>query len=71
MTAGTCWLNTTVRSSSTNTPAVPVLSSIDAGTTLGAVENPDHIEPIAIDRRTLPPGEYTSDGYDVRQVIEG
>ena len=40
------------------------------GTTLEPVENPDHVESIAIDRRTIPPGEYTSGGYEARQVID-
>ncbi|MGH8650453.1 MAG: DUF6444 domain-containing protein [Burkholderiales bacterium] len=41
-----------------------------AGTTLEWVANPDRIEPIAIDRRTIPPGPYSGAGYDARQVID-
>lgn len=40
------------------------------GTTLEPVEDPDHIEPIAVDRRTIPPGQYKSAGYEARQVID-
>src|SRR5439155_25455338 len=40
------------------------------GTTLLPVENPDHVENIAIDRRTIPPGHYTNGGYEARQVID-
>jgi len=40
------------------------------GTTLQPVENPDHVENIAIDRRTIPPGHYTNGGYEARQVID-
>jgi len=40
------------------------------GTTLQKVENPDHIEPIVVDRRTIPRGTYTDIGFDARQVID-
>jgi len=40
------------------------------GTTLEPVEKPDCVESIAIDRRTLPPGQYENDGYEARQVID-
>ena len=40
-----------------------------AGTTLEKEKNPDRIEPIAVDRSTLPQGEYQSVGYEARQVI--
>jgi len=40
------------------------------GNTLEWTAEPDRIEPIAIDRRTIPPGKYTSAGHDARQVIE-
>jgi len=40
------------------------------GTTLEKVENPDHIETLEIDRRSLPRGSYTHAGFDVRQVID-
>ncbi len=40
------------------------------GKTLKAVENPDEIIPIEIDRRSLPRGgQYTSDGFEKRQVF--
>jgi transposase len=41
-----------------------------AGSTLEWVDKPDRIEPIAIDRRTIPPGRYTTAGYDARQVVD-
>jgi transposase len=40
------------------------------GTTLEPVDNPDQIEDIAVDRRTIPPGRYKSAGYEARQVID-
>lgn len=40
------------------------------GTTLKPFEDPDQIENIAIDRRTLPPGEYKSASYEARQVVD-
>ena len=40
------------------------------GTTLKPVDDPDHIEPIALDRRTIPPGSYQNAGYEARQVID-
>lgn len=40
------------------------------GSTLTKVENPDDIIPLKIDRRTIPPGRYTVEGYDARQVID-
>jgi transposase len=40
------------------------------GSTLHPVDNPDHIEHIAIDRRTIPSGHYHSGGYEARQVID-
>jgi len=40
------------------------------GTTLESVEDPDQIENIAVDRRTIPPGSYRSAGYEARQVID-
>jgi len=40
------------------------------GTTLEPVDNPDQIENIAVDRRTIPPGQYTNAGYEARQVID-
>jgi transposase len=40
------------------------------GSTLHPVDNPDHIEHIAIDRRTIPSGKYRSGGYEARQVID-
>lgn len=40
------------------------------GTTLQPVEDPDHIENIAIDRRTIPPGRYRNAGFEARQVLD-
>ena len=40
------------------------------GTTLKKVENPDSIEAIKIDKRTIPAGNYTDVGYDSRQVFD-
>lgn len=40
------------------------------GTTLEQIANPDRIETLEIDRRTLPRGNYTSVGFDTRQVID-
>lgn len=40
------------------------------GTTLEPVDNPDQIENIAVDRRTIPPGQYKKTGYEARQVID-
>lgn len=41
-----------------------------AGVTLQPVAEPDFIEAIAIDRRSLPPGNYQVSGDERRQVIE-
>src|SRR3990167_2722053 len=40
------------------------------GTTLHKIANPQRIEKIAIDRRTIPRGTYTSAGYESRQVFD-
>ena len=40
------------------------------GTTLEKVDDPDIIEPIPIDRRTLPAGQYHEVGYQARQVFD-
>lgn len=40
------------------------------GTTLAREPHPDRIEPLAIDRRALPPGRYHPAGYEARQVID-
>jgi transposase len=40
------------------------------GTTLRKVDDPDIIEPIPIDRRTLPAGRYHEMGYESRQVFD-
>ncbi|WP_428357487.1 IS66 family transposase [Methyloprofundus sp.] len=40
------------------------------GTTLQKIENPDEIEVITLDRRTLPKGQYTEDGFETRQVFD-
>ena len=40
------------------------------GTTLVKVDNPDDVTFIKIDRRTLPVGNYTTDGFETRQVFD-
>ena len=40
------------------------------GTTLTKSENPDEVEEILIDRRTIPPGDYRKVGFDSRQVFD-
>ncbi|GFO77411.1 transposase, IS66 family [Bathymodiolus platifrons methanotrophic gill symbiont] len=40
------------------------------GTTLQKIDDPDEIEIITIDRRTLPKGRYTEDGFETRQVFD-
>ncbi len=40
------------------------------GVTLRQVDDPDKIEILAIDRSTLPPGEYREAGFDRRQVFD-
>jgi transposase len=40
------------------------------GSHLKQVEKPTSVEDIEIDRRTLPPGEYRSHGFESRQVFE-
>jgi len=40
------------------------------GTSLQPVADPDEIEPILIDRRTLPKGRYQDVGYESRQVVD-
>jgi transposase len=40
------------------------------GTTLKKIEDPDEIEIITLDRRTLPKGQYTEDGFETRQVFD-
>jgi len=40
------------------------------GTTLKKIDDPDKIEPIAIDRRSLPAGRYHDKGYEARQVFD-
>ena len=40
------------------------------GTTLEPVDDPDEVECIPIDKRTLPRSTYTDAGYEARQVIE-
>lgn len=39
------------------------------GVTLERAEQPDTIENISIDRRTIPPGDYRAAGYESRQVF--
>ncbi|GFO74017.1 transposase, IS66 family [Bathymodiolus platifrons methanotrophic gill symbiont] len=40
------------------------------GTTLQKIDDPDEIEIITIDRRTLPKVRYTADGFETRQVFD-
>lgn len=40
------------------------------GITLKPVKQPDKIEPIFIDRKTLPPGDYTQVSFEKRQVFD-
>lgn len=40
------------------------------GTNLKPVDNPDSIETINIDKRTIPPGQYKEVGFEKRQVID-
>lgn len=43
---------------------------LHVGTTLRKIDNPDEIEIITFDRRTLPKGQYTEDGFETRQVFD-
>lgn len=40
------------------------------GTTLQRVDDPDRIEVINVDRRSLPPGKYKTVGFEARQVFD-
>lgn len=40
------------------------------GKTLEKFENPDHVETIEIDRRTIPPGQYRVVGFESRQIVD-
>ena len=40
------------------------------GKTLQKIDDPDEIEIITLDRRTLPKGQYTEDGFETRQVFD-
>lgn len=40
------------------------------GSTLQKVDDPDIVDPIRIDRRTLPPGNFHDVGYEARQVFD-
>ena len=40
------------------------------GTTLQKVDNPDKVEEIKVDRRTLPTGQYRLVGFETRQVFD-
>jgi len=40
------------------------------GAQLKPVDNPDEIEELKIDKRTLPKGQYKEDGYEARQVVD-
>jgi transposase len=52
------------------TKRIPGGQTGHAGSTLEKVDNPHEIEEIDIDRRTLPPGNYKSAGYEGRQVFD-
>jgi transposase len=41
-----------------------------AGSTLKKFEKPDTIETIEIDRRTIPPGQYSAVGFEARQIVD-
>jgi transposase len=40
------------------------------GKTLQKIKDPDEIKVITLDRRTLPKGHYTEDGFETRQVFD-
>ena len=40
------------------------------GSTLQKIDDPDEIEVITLDRRTLPKGQYMEDGFETRQVFD-
>ena len=40
------------------------------GCTLQKEQDPDEVENLEVDRRTIPKGQYTQAGFEVRQVIE-
>lgn len=40
------------------------------GTNLQLVDDPDEIEILSIDRRTLPPGDYQESGFKIRQLFD-
>jgi transposase len=40
------------------------------GTNLKKVDNPDRVEDLEIDRRTIPSGNYKQVGFEARQVVE-
>jgi len=40
------------------------------GTTLQKIDTPDQIEEIAVDRSTIPSGDYVQTGYESRQVFD-
>lgn len=40
------------------------------GKSLQPSDDPDEVEILAIDRRTLPKGDYREEGYEVRQVVD-
>jgi transposase len=41
-----------------------------AGTTLQKFDDPDHIENIPVDRKSIPKGKYKNVGYESRQVVD-
>ena len=52
------------------TPRKPGGQKGHRGTTLEWTPEPDRVEPLSIDRRTIPPGQYSNAGYDARQVVD-
>ncbi|MCP3690435.1 MAG: IS66 family transposase [Gammaproteobacteria bacterium] len=40
------------------------------GSTLQPYDDPDFVEPLVIDRRTLPKGQYRDAGFEARQVVD-
>jgi transposase len=42
----------------------------DTGTTLKSAENPDKVDKIIIDKRSLPANNYHEAGYEIRQTVD-
>jgi transposase len=49
---------------------IDINKTLEDARVLLAVENPDEITVIPIDKRTLPKGKYRDAGYDARQVMD-